>query len=97
MLVLIHVFLDTHAIIMRNRAGMARSAGAANKAALHPALLPHLNPIERLWGVMHKHVTHNKSYATCAQFADETLSFLREKVLGIGRTSVIRIINVSLE
>jgi hypothetical protein len=29
---------------------------------------------------MHKHVTHNKTYATCAQFADATLEFLREKV-----------------
>ena len=29
---------------------------------------------------MHKHVTHNKSYATCAQFADATLGFLRERV-----------------
>jgi hypothetical protein len=29
--------------------------------------------------VMHKHVTHNKSYATCAQFADATLGFVREK------------------
>src|SRR5450830_937869 len=37
-------------------------------------------PDERLWGVMHKHVTHNKCYATCAQFADATLGFLREKV-----------------
>lgn len=27
-----------------------------------------------------KHVTHNKSYATCALFADATLEFLREKV-----------------
>jgi len=40
----------------------------------------HLNPIERLWGVMHRNVTHNKTYATCAQFADATLHFLREKV-----------------
>lgn len=45
-----------------------------------PPYCPHLNPIERLWGVMHKHVTHNKFYATCAQFADATLGFLREKV-----------------
>jgi DNA invertase Pin-like site-specific DNA recombinase len=29
---------------------------------------------------MHRNVTHNKCYATCAQFADATLSFLREKV-----------------
>lgn len=33
-----------------------------------------------LWGVMHKHVTHNEYYATCAQFADATLGFLRQKV-----------------
>ena len=45
-----------------------------------PAYCPHLNPIERLWGVMHKHVAHNKCYATCTQFADATLGFLRETV-----------------
>jgi transposase len=45
-----------------------------------PTYCPHLNPIERLWGVMHKHVTHNKCYATCAQFADATLGFLCETV-----------------
>jgi hypothetical protein len=27
---------------------------------------------------MHRNVTHNKTYATCAQFADATLDFLRE-------------------
>ena len=47
-----------------------------------PTYCPHLNPIERLWGLMHRNVTHNKCYATCAQFADATLSFLREKVPG---------------
>ena len=45
-----------------------------------PPYCPHLNPIERLWGVMHKEATHNKSYATCTEFADATLTFLREKV-----------------
>ena len=29
---------------------------------------------------MHRNVTHNKCYATFAEFADATLSFLREKV-----------------
>ncbi|MBY6243013.1 hypothetical protein [Methylosinus sp. Sm6] len=29
---------------------------------------------------MHKHLTHNKTYATCAEFADATLEFLREKI-----------------
>jgi transposase len=39
-----------------------------------------LNPIEPLWGVMHKHLTHNKSYATYREFAEAMLGFLREKV-----------------
>jgi hypothetical protein len=45
-----------------------------------PAYCPHLNPIERLWGLMHKHLTHNKTYETCKEFADTTLEFLRENV-----------------
>ncbi len=45
-----------------------------------PAYCPHLNPIERLWGAMHKHVTHNKCYATSREFAGAVLTFLREKV-----------------
>ena len=45
-----------------------------------PAYCQHLNPIERLWGAMHKHVTHNKCYATSREFAGAVLTFLREKV-----------------
>jgi hypothetical protein len=41
---------------------------------------PRLSPIKRLWGVMHKHATHNESYATCALFADAALEFLYEKM-----------------
>ena len=44
-----------------------------------PPYCPHLNPIERLWGVMHMNITHNKTCATCAEFANTTLEFLREK------------------
>ena len=62
------------------RAGMAGPAGRRIRLHFVPAYCPHLNPIERLWGLMHRHVTHNKCYATCAQFADATLGFLREKV-----------------
>jgi DNA invertase Pin-like site-specific DNA recombinase len=36
---------------------------------------------------MHKNVTHNRCYATCGQFADATLNFLR--IIGYGRTSTI--------
>ena len=81
MLVLIHVFLDNaryhHAKIVRE---WLAQPGRRIKLHFIPPYCPHLSPIERLWGVMHKHVTHNKSYPTCAQFADATLGFLREKV-----------------
>ena len=56
--------------------------GRRIKLHLIPTYCPHLNPIERLWVFMHRNVTHNKCYVTCAQFADATLSFLREKVPG---------------
>jgi transposase len=81
MLALIHVFLDNasyhHAKLVREWL-----AQPGRRIMLHfiPPYCPHLNPIERLWGVMHRNVTHNKCYATCAQFADATLSFLRENV-----------------
>ncbi len=39
-----------------------------------------MNPIELLWGVMHKHVTYNKCYATSREFAGAALTFLHEKV-----------------
>ena len=39
---------------------------------------PHLNPIERLWGVMHKWVTRNRHYATFSQFTETILGFFRE-------------------
>ena len=78
---LIHVFLDNaryhHAKIVS--AWLARP-GCRIRLHFIPPYCPHLNPIERLWGVMHKHVTHNKCHATCAQFADATLGFLRENV-----------------
>jgi transposase len=81
MLVLIHVFLDNaryhHARLVRD--WLARS-DCRIKLHFLPAYCPHLNPIERLWGLMHRHVTHNKCYATCTQFAAATLGFLREKV-----------------
>ena len=81
LLALIHVFLDNasyhHAKIVRE---WLAQPGRRIKLHFIPAYCPHLNPIERLWGVMHRNVTHNKTYATCAQFADATLHFLREKV-----------------
>lgn len=45
-----------------------------------PPYCPHLNPIERLWKVMHKHVTHNRYYPTQNHFAEAILHFLRETI-----------------
>jgi len=41
-----------------------------------PVYCPHLNPIERMWGVMHAYVTHNKCYATRKEFCEAILEFL---------------------
>ena len=81
LMALLHVFLDNaryhHAKLVQE--WLARP-GCRIKLHFIPAYCPHLNPIERLWGVMHRNVTHNRTYATCAQFAEATLGFLREKV-----------------
>jgi hypothetical protein len=45
-----------------------------------PPYCPHLNPIERLWGLMHKNFTHNRCHATFNGFCDAMLGFLREDV-----------------
>jgi L-rhamnose mutarotase len=45
-----------------------------------PAYCPHLNPIERLWGVMHRYITHNKCYATFKDFRAAMPTFLRADV-----------------
>ncbi len=77
----IHVFLDNaryhHAVLVRE--WLARPE---RRIALRfiPAYCPHLNPIERLWGVMHRHLTHNKCHATYREFAETVLEFLRETV-----------------
>ena len=81
LLALIHVFLDNaryhHAKLVQE---WLDRPGCRIKLHFIPSYCPHLNPIERLWGLMHRNVTHNKCYATCAQFADATLGFLRETV-----------------
>ncbi len=100
MLAVIHVYLDNarhhHAKLVQDWL-----AQPGRRIRLHfiPAYCPHLNPIERLWGAMHKHVTHNKCYATSREFAGAVLTFLREKVpqnwadLRDGVTDNFRVIN----
>lgn len=78
---LIHVFLD-NARYHHAKAVRAWLAGPGRQIKLHfiPAYCPHLNPIERLWGLAHKNITHNKTYDKCGQFARVMLDFLRSKV-----------------
>lgn len=74
----IHVFVDNaryhHAKILQP---WLDSPERRVKMKFLPAYAPHLNPIERLWGVMHKWVTHNRHYATYNQFTEAIFSFFR--------------------
>lgn len=77
----IHVVLDNarchHSRLVR--AWLARP-GCRIKLRFVPPYSPHLNPIERLWGLMHKHVTHNRSHASLKAFRTAVLTFLRYDV-----------------
>ena len=81
LLVCIHVFLDNaryhHAKLVQE---WLSRCDCRIKLHFIPTYCPHLNPIERLWGVMHRNITHNKCYENCAEFAAATLDFLRDKV-----------------
>lgn len=77
----IHVFLDNaryyHAKAVKK---WLKSTNSRIKLIFLPPYAPHLNPIERLWGVMHKYVTHNKFYETYSQFARAILEFFEQTV-----------------
>jgi transposase len=45
-----------------------------------PAYAPNLNAIERLWGVMHERLTHNKFYQTFDEFARAIESFITQTI-----------------
>jgi transposase len=51
-----------------------------------PPYCPHLNPIERLWGVLHKYVTHNKYYEKFVLFHSAVLYFLKITLPNIWNT-----------
>ena len=78
---LIHVFLDNaryhHAKLVQQ--WLARS-GCRVRLHFIPSYCPHLDPIERFWGLMHRHCTHNKCYAEFKDFTRVVLTFLRETV-----------------
>ena len=78
---MIHIFLDNaryhHAKLVQ--AWLVRP-GCRIKLHFIPTYCPHLDPIERLWGLMHKHITHNRCHKTFADFRAAILTFLRDEV-----------------
>ena len=78
---LIHVFVDNASY---HKADIVKEwlAAAGRKIVLHflPSYCPHLDPIERLWALMHENVTHNRDYKTFAEFRREVIKFLRHTV-----------------
>jgi transposase len=56
---------------------------------------PHLDPIERLWGLMHKHITHNRCYAKFNDFCNAALGFLRDEVPKTGALTAIPSVIIS--
>jgi len=77
----IHLFVDNaayhHARIVKE---WLEDPKRRIKLHFIPVSCPHLNPIERLWGVMHKHVIHNQCHASFQDFANKILTFLRNTV-----------------
>jgi transposase len=77
----IHVFLDNakyhHARIVTE---WLNQPGRRIKLHFIPTYCPHLDPIERCWGAMHEHTTHNQSYNSFAEFRLAIMTFLTETV-----------------
>ena len=74
----IHVILD-RAPVHRGGAVRAWLAKPGCRIRLHflPAYAPNLNAIERLWKLMHEHVTHNRYHATFRAFAEAIMRFFK--------------------
>ena len=73
---LIHVILDNAGT---NRGQTLRAWLARPDCRIRPIYLPsyapNLNAIERLWKVMHQHVTHNRYYEDFRTFAEAVMRF----------------------
>ena len=74
---LLHVILDNahyhHAKLLQP---WLNRPGCRIKLHFLPPYAPHLNSIERLWGLMHEWVTHNRHYDTYEEFTDAITEFL---------------------
>jgi transposase len=77
----IHVFLD-NARYHYSAAVKEWLVASGRRIVLHflPAYCPHLNLIERLWHVLHNHVTRNKYHKTYNAFCDAIITFCRQTI-----------------
>ena len=73
----IHVIMDCAAY---HRSEAVRDYLKEEHVKIHihylPAYRPNLNPFERLWHVMHQHVSHNRYHPTKQSFVDAVQRFL---------------------
>ena len=79
----VHLFLDNS---RHHHTGMLKQWQEYPKCRLKLYFQPHLNPVVRLWGVMHWRVKHNRFHRDFRQFTkvvdaffDATLQQMREK------------------
>jgi transposase len=80
----IHVIWD-NASYHRDKSVQQFAKDLAIKLHYLPPYSPNLNPIERLWKIMHEHVTYNKYYEKFADFTDATQNFFKT----IGRCKTV--------
>jgi len=67
-----------------HRANLVKAWLAAPGCRIRPIFIPpycpHLNPIERLWLLMHKNLIHNRCFDNFRTFCTKLLTFLRREV-----------------
>ncbi len=80
----IHVIWD-NAGYHRDQEIQKFAKGLGIKLHYLPPYSPNLNPIERLWNMLHEEVMYNRYYGTFADFTSATLQFLKT----IGRKKII--------
>ena len=78
---IIHLYVDNARYHHAKRVkAWLKHPGCRIRMHFVPVYCPHLNSIERLWGVMHKNVTHNRCHASFNEFVTQILTFLRIEV-----------------
>ena len=80
----IHMILD-RAGYHRDRSVQQFAKDLAINLHYLPPYSPNLNPIERLWKIMHEKVTYNRYYGTFSEFSEATIGFLKT----IGRKKLL--------